>query len=970
MLAILLAHTVGAAVAPLLVRRWGRAAFYPLGSIPLVSLAWVVVNWPTDPTDDHRTVVSWVPGLSMDIALRFDALAAIMSVLVLGIGALVLFYCAEYFRPVGPQTGTDPRLPGFAAKMVGFAGAMFGLMVADNMLVLYVFWELTTVLSFLLIGHYADRVVSRRAATQALLVTTAGGLAMLVGIIMLGNAAGTYLVSELVAHPPSGTSVTVGVLLVLVGAVSKSAIVPMHFWLPGAMAAPTPVSAYLHAAAMVKAGIYLVARLTPAFADSPGWRPTVVVLGLATALLAGWRAVREYDLKLLLAYSTVSQLGLMIALVGPGGGDLMLAGLTAMCAHAAAKATLFMVVGIIDHATGTRDLRELAGLGRRCPGLFLIAAAGAASMAGVPPFVGFIAKETIFGTEAAAPALGATGPYVLAAAVLASMFTVIYSARFVWGGFADKGRTEPSARVAEMHRPTAAFVAPPAVLAGSSLALGLWPGGLDAVLHGYSDTVDTMPAGYHLALWHGVGLPVLLSAVVLLVGTGVFAARGPLRLTRLRRLPLGKADKIYDGILKRLDVAAVRLTAVTQRGSLPINQAMIFATLVLVPLAALALGARNRVDLHLWDTPLQLTVAVLVVAGGIGATLARNRLSAVLLVGVTGYGCAAAFAFHGAPDLALTQLLVETVTLVIFVLVLRTLPAETAGPSVARNRLPRALLAMMVGASVAVLASFAMAARSRDGIAELLPEAAYDRGYGGNTVNVLLVDIRAWDTLGEISVLLVAATGVASMVFRTRRFGRAPRVADAGARRRDPGPDLRATPYSPAIGSTTWLRGSEYYDPNQRSLVLEVATRVIFPLIMVVSVYFLFAGHNSPGGGFAGGLAAGLGLALRYLAGGRYELGETLPLDSSKILGVGLSLVGGTALGSLLLGAPALSSAAWAFSLPVLGQVKLVTSLFFDFGVYLVVVGMVLDVLRSLGARLDQQLESTQAAARSLAGVS
>lgn len=964
MLAILLAHIVGTAVAPAMVRRWGRAAFYPLGAIPLVSLGWVVANWPSGPAVDHRATVSWVPGLSMDIALRFDALSAIMCVLALGIGALILFYCAAYFRPVGSQTD-DPRLPSFAAKMVGFAGAMFGLMVADNALVLYVFWEMTTVLSFLLVGHYAERAVNRRAATQALLVTTAGGLAMLVGIICLGNAAGTYLLSELVAHPPTGTAVTAGVLLILVGALSKSAIVPLHFWLPGAMAAPTPVSAYLHAAAMVKAGIYLVARLAPGYAESPGWRPTLVILGLSTALLAGWRAIREYDLKLLLAYSTVSQLGLMIVLVGVGTGDFMLAGLTAMCAHAAAKATLFMVVGIIDHSTGTRDLRELAGLGRRCPGLFLIAAAAAASMAGVPPFVGFVAKETIFGAEAQSPVLGWAGPYVLAAGVVASMFTVIYSVRFVWGGFARKGQLTPSAAVADLHRPGVAFLAPPALLAAASLAMGLGALTLDTVLSTYA---DTMPGGtgYHLALWHGVGLPVVLSALVLVAGTSVFAARDLLGLSRLRRLPVGKADRIYDEALRLLDVAAVRLTRITQRGSLPLNQGVIFTTLVVLPLSALALGARDHVDVRLWDTPLQLMVAVLVVAGGIGATMTRNRLSTVLMVGVTGYGCAAAFAFHGAPDLALTQLLVETVTLVIFVLVLRTLPAEAERPTMALNRLPRILVAVASGFAVAVLGAFAMAARTTDGVAEALPQAAYVRGHGANTVNVLLVDVRAWDTLGEISVLLVAATGVASMVFRNRRFGRAPRITDAGTAQRSPGV---ATPYSPAIGSTTWLRGSAYHDPNQRSLVLEVATRMIFPLIMVVSVYFLFAGHNYPGGGFAGGLAAGLGLALRYLAGGQYELGETLPVDSSKILGVGLALVGGTALGSLFLGAPALSSAVLSFTLPVLGHVDVVTSLFFDLGVYLVVVGMVLDVLRSLGVRLDQELES-QHSTRPLAGVS
>ncbi|WP_269456616.1 proton-conducting transporter membrane subunit, partial [Mycobacterium gordonae] len=386
MLAILLAHALGAAIAPALVVRWGRRAFYPLAAVPMFCAVWAVADWPASHTADHKLVIDWVPGLSMDIALRWDSLAAIMSLLALGIGALVVFYCGEYFHHSDGHT--ENRLPSFAAELVGFSGAMFGLIVADNMLVLYVFWELTTVLSFLLIGHYAERFTSRRAATQALLVTTAGGLAMLTGIIVLGQAAGSYLLSDVVATPPTGTAVSIGVVLILSGALSKSAIVPLHFWLPGAMAAPTPVSAYLHAAAMVKAGVYLIARLAPGFADSPGWRPTAVILGLLTMLTAGWRALREYDLKLLLAYGTVSYLGLITVLLGAGGRDLVLAGLTVLCAHAMFKAALFMVVGIIDHATGTRDIRRLAGLGRRCPALMTIAVAATASMAALPPFLG------------------------------------------------------------------------------------------------------------------------------------------------------------------------------------------------------------------------------------------------------------------------------------------------------------------------------------------------------------------------------------------------------------------------------------------------------------------------------------------------------------------------------------------------------------------------------------------------------
>ncbi|SIL36774.1 Putative cation antiporter NADH dehydrogenase subunit [Mycobacteroides abscessus subsp. abscessus] len=348
-------------------------------------------------------------------------------------------------------------------------------------------------------------------------------------------------------------------------------------------------------------------------------------------------------------------------------------------------------------------------------------------------------------------------------------------------------------------------------------------------------------------------------------------------------------------------------------------------------------------------------VGLLILAAAIGATVMRNRLAAVLLVGITGYGTGTIFALHGAPDLALTQFLVETLTLVIFVLVLRALPAESDIQQANRFRLPRAVLAIAVGCTVTALGVYAMAARRDRPIADLLPQAAYQRGHGANTVNVLLVDIRAWDTLGEISVLLVAATGVASLMFRHRRFGRAPRVGDAAGQ-----PDV-------VVASGIWLRGSELRDPKHRSLVLEVATRLIFPLVMVLSFYFFFAGHNVPGGGFAGGLTAGLALVLRYLAGGRYELGETLPFDAGKILGLGLAFSGGAALSSMLLGAPVLSSATIQFDMLGFGHVKIVTAIFFDLGVYLVVVGLVLDVLRSLGARLDVELEEsprTRAGAR------
>lgn len=921
-------------------------AFYPLSLVPLGSLVWVVLNWPSAGRSTTASV-QWVPELSMDITLRFDTLAAVMSVLVLGIGALVLLYCADYFHHHDGRT--ENRLPSFAAELVAFSGAMFGLVTADNMLVLYVFWEVTTVLSFLLVGHYAERVTSRRSATQALLVTTFGGLAMLVGIIVLANDAGTYRLSELVASPPTDIAASVGVVLVLVGALSKSAIVPMHFWLPGAMAAPTPVSAYLHAAAMVKAGVYLIARMSPGFADVAPWRPTVVVLGVLTMLLAGWRAVREYDLKLILAFGTVSYLGLITLMVGTGGQDMMLAGLAMLCAHAMFKAALFMVVGIIDHVTGTRDIRRLAWLGDRAKPLLVIAVGATASMAALPPFLGFVAKEADYETVLYSPTLGGAAPYVLAGIAIGSVFTTIYSLRFLFGAFGRKGRAEPSTRVAEMHRPTTAFLIAPAILSASGLVFGLWPKGLGDVLEQYSDTVRAGGQDYHLALWHGLGVPLLVSALVLAAGVAAYVYRQRLRRIRTVREPLGNADRVYDAFLRRLDLWSVELTAVTQRGSIPATQSVILATLVLVPVIVLALGARDRPDFGLWSSPLQVIIGVIILAAAIGAMVMRNRLAAVLLVSVTGYGVGAIFALHGAPDLALTQFLVETLTLVVFVLVLRTLPAEADRAQIRRHRWPRAVLAIAVGATVTTLAVYAVAARTATPIADLIPNAAYFGGHGANAVNVLLVDIRAWDTMGEIMVLVVAATGVASMVFRHRRFGAAPRISDVGQ------PDI-GVPSNPAASEVTWLRGSGMRDPRHRSLLLEVATRIIFPLIMVLSAYFFFAGHNNPGGGFAGGLTAGLALVLRYLAGGRYELGETLPLDAGKILGAGLCLSVGTALVSLFFGAPVLSSALIEFDVPVLGTVKFVTSLIFDLGVYLIVVGLVLDVLRSLGARVDEEI--------------
>ncbi|MDK3257025.1 Na+/H+ antiporter subunit A [Blastococcus capsensis] len=950
MLAVLLLHLLAAGSAPLLVRWWGRQAFLVLALVPAAGLAWLLSRLTTvTGGGDVVERVPWVPTLELDVVLRLDPLALLFALLVTGVGVLVLLYCARYFEPGEDGTGR------FAGTFTAFAGSMLGLVLADHLLLLYVFWELTTVFSYLLIGGSGGRLAARRAAGQALILTTAGGLAMLVGLIMLGEASGSYLLSEVVADPGGGPLLVAGTMLVLAGAVTKSAMVPFHFWLPAAMEAPTPVSAYLHAAAMVKAGIYLVARLAPGFADVPGWRPVVLGLGLATMLVGGYRALRQNDLKLLLAFGTVSQLGFLMVLVGAGSRELAAAGLAMTLAHALFKSTLFLTVGVIDHATGVRDLRRLSGLGRRLPVVAVIGTLAAASMAGLPPLLGFVGKEAAFTAllDGGLPDRTAA-VVVLAGLVLGSALTVAYTARFLWGAFARKPglpATEPADLV---HPPGALFLAAPAVLALTGLVAGPLSPLLEPLAAGYADALPLLaPEAEKLALWHGWQPALLLSALTLAGGAALFAGRAAIYRAQRRFAVGASADEGYWNTMQTLDRLAVLVTGTTQRGSLPAYLGTILVVVLALPGAVLLARAPWPGEWRAWDSPVQALVGTVVLIAAVLALRIRQRLSAVLVVGVTGYGLAVLFALQGAPDLALTQFLVETLTLVVFVLVLRKLPKDITERHRPRERLVRAVVAVAVGTFMAAAGAVALSARTATPVSVAFPEEAYEFGGGQNIVNVTLVDIRAWDTLGEIALLVVAATGVASLVFLRRRTG--------GVDRLDPGrtpPPARPARRAPRA---QWLAASVALAPERRSVILEVVTRILFHTIVVFSLYLLFSGHNQPGGGFAGGLVAGLALVLRYLAGGRYELGEAAPVDPGLLLGLGLLLAGGTGIVGLVLGADVLQTAILETTLPVLGDVKLVTSLFFDIGVYLIVVGLVLDILRSLGAELDRQVDEHDA---------
>ncbi|WP_405093838.1 Na+/H+ antiporter subunit A [Micromonospora sp. NBC_01392] len=930
MLVLVAVHALAAVTAPALVRIWGPRALYLLAAVPAAALIWALTR-----TDSVRSgtpeveTVTWVPQLGLDLALRMGTLSWLMVLLVGGVGALVLAYSARYFR------SDDPGLGRFAAVFVAFAGAMLGLVVSDDLLLLYVFWELTTVFSYLLIGSDPTRRASRHAAMQALLVTTLGGLAMLAGFVMLGEHAGSYRWSEISQDLPDGGYLTVALVLVLLGVASKSAIFPFSFWLPRAMAAPTPVSAYLHAAAMVKAGVFLVALMGPAVGQATAWRGVLLAGGLVTMFLGGWTALRQVDLKLLLAYGTVSQLGLLMVILGAGTRDTALAGAAMVLAHALFKATLFLVVGVVDHVTGTRDLRELSGLGRRAPALAVVAGLAAASMAGLPPLAGFVAKEAAL--EAFLHG-GAVELVVLAGLVTGSALTVAYTARFLWGAFAAKPDV-PATRPEPVDR---AFLAPAVVLAVAGLAVGVLAPAVDRALAPYADQYPGADAGYHLALWHGPTPALGLSALAVAAGVALFLLLHR-RRPHLPRLPFDGATG-YDRLAGAVDRAAVELTGATQRGSLPFYLGVILLVLVVLPGGALLVGVPWPERYQLWDTPLQAAAGAAVVVAAVAAARARRRLTAMILVGVTGYGTALLFILHGAPDLALTQFLVETVTIVMFVLVLRRLPTKFSARPIRSSRRVRVALGVAVGVVTAGMAYVAAGARVATPISVGFPEEAVSYGGGKNVVNVTLVDIRAWDTMGEIAVLVVAATGVASLIFRRSR------ALDLRSGIPGAGRQSSARP--------RWLTGGA--TTRAQSVILQVVTRVLFHAILLFSIYLLFSGHNQPGGGFAAGLVAGLGLAVRYLAGGRTELNGAAPVDAGRVLGAGLFVAVATGLAAMPLGGDFLQSAALDLHLPVLGHVHFVTSVFFDVGVYLIVVGLVLDILRSLGAEMDRQEEADQ----------
>ncbi|MCW5889170.1 MAG: DUF4040 domain-containing protein [bacterium] len=704
--------------------------------------------------------VPWMPAFGLAVSLRLDGLALLFVLLIAGIGLLVVVYARWYL-------GAHEALPRFYASLLLFMAAMLGVVLADNLLLLVVFWELTSIASFLLIGFWDERADARAGAWQSLMVTGMGGLALLAGVLVLGAAAGTFELGPLrdrAVQVRGLPAAPIALALMLVGACTKSAQVPFHFWLPSAMAAPTPVSAYLHSATMVKAGVFLLARLWPIFAPLALWQHALPVIGGATMLAGGWIALRHTDLKRILAYSTVSQLGFIALLYGLGTPEAAVAATLHVLCHAAFKAPLFLVAGIVDHECGSRDLARVSGLRTALPETAALAIVAAAAMAGVAPLSGFVSKE--MGLEALLHGGRPVWPLV---ALAGSVFTTAYALRFVVGAFFGPVRFGEAHHAP--HEPPLGMRVPVYLLAAFCVAAGVAPalvmGPLVAAAAG---AVTGAPVTTHLALWHGPTAALGLSLAALAGGTAWYVAR---RATARTVLPvwLGRtASARYDATVKGVLSVAGRITDGIQTGVLRRYVLVVLCFLVLLVAAGLPFGPAGPAAEP--PTPIPAgatTLAVVTIASAIAvAVLWRQRWPAVLALGATGLLVAVYFVWLGAPDLVLTQVLVEAVTTILLVLVLYFLPKATRLPEPRRRVVFDAAFALALGCGAAAVVYGVMrrpfSSISGYHLARSLPDAG-----GGNVVNVILVDFRGYDTMGEITVLAIAALGVVALVQAARR---------------------------------------------------------------------------------------------------------------------------------------------------------------------------------------------------------
>ena len=920
-----------------------------------------------------REEITWLPALGLNLVIRMDGFAWMFSMLVFGIGTLVVLYARYYMSPADP-------VPRFFSFFLAFMGAMAGVVLSGNIIQLVFFWELTSLFSFLLIGYWHHREDARRGARMALTVTGAGGLCLLAGMLVLGHIVGSYDLdrvlgaAELVRDHPMYLTALV---LVLLGAFTKSAQFPFHFWLPNAMAAPTPVSSYLHSATMVKAGVFLLARLWPVMGGTEPWFWLVGGAGLATLLIGGYAAMFQNDLKGLLAYSTISHLGLITLLLGLNSPLAAVAAVFHIMNHATFKASLFMAAGIIDHESGTRDIRRLSGLRRMMPVTATLATVASAAMAGVPLLNGFLSKEMFFAETVFFDAAPAVAQILPIAATVAGMFSVAYSLRFIvdvfWGAPATDLPHEP-------HEPPHWMRVPVELLVCACLVVGVLPAwSIGQYLNAAALPVvgGELPA-FSLAVWHGFNTPFMMSLVALVGGTALYMVlRWERKQGRINAAPLMhrvSGRGVFEAVLvqiTRWGHSGRRLLS-TRR----LQWQMLWLVLVTLVGAAMPLYTRG---LQLGDRgTLPLSPAfVLIWALGMVCAVASawqakyHRLAALTLMGGAGLCVCITFLWFSAPDLALTQLAVELVTTILILLGLRwlpkrdeSLPASPASAALARTRRVRdLLLAVAAGGGMAWLAFAMMSRPFAQSTSTFFLERALTEGGGTNVVNVVLVDFRGFDTFGEIVVLGIVALTVYALL---RRFRPAVETMDLPEQQRYLPADLQTDLLNPRNATDTAIG---------YLMVPAVLVRLLLPFSALVAFYLFMRGHNQPGGGFVAGLVFSVGLVLQYIISGTSWVEAHLPLYPRRWIASGLLLALGTGLGAVALGYPFLTSHTAHLHLPLIGDLHVASAMFFDMGVFAVVVGSTLLILTAIAhqsvrshryhARLmeeEQQAASEQAA--------
>lgn len=884
-----------------------------------IGLAWLLFAAPGVLAGTPLTTrIPWIPALRLDFSLWLDPLGLLFAGLILAIGLLVVIYAQGYLA-------RDEATGRFLSFLMLFQGAMVGIALSNNVLLMLIFWELTSLSSFLLIGFWRDRADARQGARMALTVTAGGGLALIAGLLLLGHAAGSY---ELATILTRGAAVQASplypaiLILILLGAFTKSAQFPFHFWLPHAMAAPTPVSAYLHSATMVKAGVFLLARLWPVLAGGNLWFALVATTGLVTMVFGAGVALFRRDLKAILAYSTISQLGLMVMLLGFGTAAAVAAAIFHILNHAAFKAALFMNAGIVDHETGTRDIGRLGGLAALMPITAIFGTIGAGAMAGLPPFGGFISKEMMLEQSAHTVWAGQAWLVPMLATIGAAL-SVAYSLRYAVGLFFGPLRTGD---VAKPHDPGVAMLGPPLLMVLLAVGFGLMPMTLAGSLVAAATGAATggPPPELHLALWHGVNVALALSLGAVVLGIALLKGHASLA-TGLARRTAPDAKRMFDAAMSGLIVTVRRASLAIHAASL---QRFLFA-LFAVAIAAGIDGALTRGGVPAGNRPTLPASPPALVAwiGLVVATVAtvaaqRQRFLALVFISAIGLVMALAFVHLSAPDLALTQIAVEVVTILLMLLALHLLPKTPPTLSTVPRRLRDAAIGMVAGIGTGWAAWTMMTRDVRDAVSAYHWANSYSGGGGTNVVNVILVDFRAFDTLGEIIVLGIAGLAIFALL--------EPAARGAAGRR------LRG-----------W-REDMPHSPERHPMMFVMAARLLLPLVLLVGIYIFLRGHNQPGGGFVAALVFSIAILLQYLASGFDWTDERRRIGEHRLIAAGVLIATATGLGSLAFDAPLLTSSFGYFHLPLIGEFELATAMLFDTGVACVVLGAVTMALAQL----------------------